>query len=257
MRSRGFTLIELLVVIAVIAILAAMLAPVFMQAKEAARMRTCTSNLKQLGSAISIYVDDNNGYGLPQTSPLITRNPWVLCVEPLLPHYLPTSRSVLNNEVKTAPGARILPPAQPRRLWVCPGDINRGGTGGEPYWWHCSSSYLYPGPTAYVYSGNPELNCLKDTTEDLHPRKIFTWRSPKRDMLLADNWYDFHSSATVRRSYEAEIDPSSFKSAIDTKCINVLFLDMHVQAVTPADRLDLEEYTTKTDNPYYELRATP
>lgn len=55
---RGFTLIELLVVIAIIAILAAILFPVFAQAREAARKSTCQSNLKQIGSAIAMYVQD-------------------------------------------------------------------------------------------------------------------------------------------------------------------------------------------------------
>jgi prepilin-type N-terminal cleavage/methylation domain-containing protein len=57
-RRRGFTLIELLVVIAIIAILAAILFPVFAQAREAARKTTCTSNLKQVGIAIMMYTQD-------------------------------------------------------------------------------------------------------------------------------------------------------------------------------------------------------
>ncbi len=55
---RGFTLIELLVVIAIIAILAAILFPVFAQAREAARKASCQSNLKQLGTAIAMYATD-------------------------------------------------------------------------------------------------------------------------------------------------------------------------------------------------------
>ena len=55
---RGFTLIELLVVIAIIAILAAILFPVFAQAREAARKTSCLSNLKQVGIAFGMYNTD-------------------------------------------------------------------------------------------------------------------------------------------------------------------------------------------------------
>lgn len=55
---RGFTLIELLVVIAIIAILAAILFPVFAKAREKARQVTCLSNLKQLGLAFFMYTSD-------------------------------------------------------------------------------------------------------------------------------------------------------------------------------------------------------
>jgi prepilin-type N-terminal cleavage/methylation domain-containing protein/prepilin-type processing-associated H-X9-DG protein len=57
-KRKGFTLIELLVVIAIIAILAAILFPVFAQAREKARMSSCTSNLKQIGMGIMQYVQD-------------------------------------------------------------------------------------------------------------------------------------------------------------------------------------------------------
>ncbi|MBQ0106152.1 MAG: DUF1559 domain-containing protein [Armatimonadetes bacterium] len=56
--KKGFTLIELLVVIAIIAILAAILFPVFAQAREKARQTSCLSNTKQIGTALQLYTDD-------------------------------------------------------------------------------------------------------------------------------------------------------------------------------------------------------
>lgn len=57
-RRSAFTLIELLVVIAIIAILAAILFPVFAQARESARMSSCLSNMKQLGLSWNMYAQD-------------------------------------------------------------------------------------------------------------------------------------------------------------------------------------------------------
>ncbi|HCU38643.1 MAG TPA: hypothetical protein DGT21_25470 [Armatimonadetes bacterium] len=63
--SRGFTLIELLVVIAIIAILAAILFPVFARAREKARQTACLANLKQIGAANQMYAQDNDGFYMP------------------------------------------------------------------------------------------------------------------------------------------------------------------------------------------------
>ncbi|MHB0999157.1 MAG: type II secretion system protein [Armatimonadota bacterium] len=61
-KSKGFTLIELLVVIAIIAILAAILFPVFAKAREAARSTSCLSNIKQLAVAVKMYTGENEGF---------------------------------------------------------------------------------------------------------------------------------------------------------------------------------------------------
>lgn len=76
-RTSAFTLIELLVVIAIIAILAAILFPVFAQAKEAAKKISCVSNLKQNSTAVAMYTTDYDGvypmsaYSLDQISGIV------------------------------------------------------------------------------------------------------------------------------------------------------------------------------------------
>jgi len=92
MRRKGFTLIELLVVIAIIAILAAILFPVFARAREKARQTSCLSNLKEIGLAMLMYVQDydetfpkrywggSSSYLWPNGS--TTRGMWMVTVYP-------------------------------------------------------------------------------------------------------------------------------------------------------------------------------
>ena len=98
-RRRGFTLIELLVVIAIIAILAAILFPVFARAREKARQSSCLSNQKQIMLAILSYVQDYDetfppyrwNQDPPQSvwidrdnSSAMNRHFWAQCIEPYL-----------------------------------------------------------------------------------------------------------------------------------------------------------------------------
>src|SRR5881628_2562260 len=82
-RRSGFTLIELLVVIAIIAILAAILFPVFAQAREKARQASCGSNQRQMGLAFMMYAQDYDEtlpfFGNPWPNPVVY---WDTCIQP-------------------------------------------------------------------------------------------------------------------------------------------------------------------------------
>ena len=94
---RGFTLIELLVVIAIIAILAAILFPVFARAREKARQTACLSNLKQVGLGFMMYVQDYDERLLPLcTQPM--PNVWVTCQMMINPY-------LKNNDIWECPSA--------------------------------------------------------------------------------------------------------------------------------------------------------
>lgn len=82
-RSGGFTLIELLVVIAIIAILAAILFPVFAQAREKARSASCLSNQKQIALAFSMYSQDYDET-YPQAVDLVSGLWWEQAVTPYI-----------------------------------------------------------------------------------------------------------------------------------------------------------------------------
>jgi prepilin-type N-terminal cleavage/methylation domain-containing protein/prepilin-type processing-associated H-X9-DG protein len=99
---KAFTLIELLVVIAIIAILAAILFPVFAQAREKARSITCISNLKQLGTATMMYVQDydealpggwtwcasNGAPSCPTGNTLTNSQYWRITLQPYIQKYM-------------------------------------------------------------------------------------------------------------------------------------------------------------------------
>jgi prepilin-type N-terminal cleavage/methylation domain-containing protein/prepilin-type processing-associated H-X9-DG protein len=118
-RREGFTLIELLVVIAIIAILAAILFPVFAQARDKARSASCLSNQKQLGTAMQMYAQDWD-----------ERYPnWRTLV----------AKSVDNPNAKITWVENMQPYCKNKKIWVCPSDNTPGFSQTNPatqnsYW---------------------------------------------------------------------------------------------------------------------------
>lgn len=100
MKTKGFTLIELLVVIAIIAILAAILFPVFAQARAKARQATCLSNQKQLALAVLMYAQDYDEV-LPPSNYSAAPNPgntgWYYMVDPYVKASMPVSMAQVGN----------------------------------------------------------------------------------------------------------------------------------------------------------------
>ncbi|HTR40866.1 MAG TPA: prepilin-type N-terminal cleavage/methylation domain-containing protein [Pseudomonadales bacterium] len=176
-RCRAFTLIELLVVIAIIAILAAMLFPVFASAKARAKRTTCLNNLKQLGIAFNLYAGDNQDK-LP-TEPNTTfggvaTNIWALFYKPLVMRYAGLSG----------------PPSPGDKVFDCPAD---------EYWYakdvlmdgsfFLSSNGLY---TSYGYNGlggtsDPPPTLPDQTTSPgLFGWKLSAVHDQAKTVLIAD-----------------------------------------------------------------------
>jgi prepilin-type N-terminal cleavage/methylation domain-containing protein len=242
--SRGFTLIELLVVIAIIAILAAILFPVFARAREAARKTSCASNLRQLGMATTMYVQDNDEcfplhYTLPPND--TSGDYWF--------------GSVTNGVVDKTQGM-LYPYTKNSQIQLCPSFtgqfVYQGATGGYGYNW----IYLASNEAAGLY-GNCSVN--------------------ESEISRAANCIEFGDSASYNTFgsppgvYETfSLDPPSSTLGFGdypnaqfrhnggnqglTATMNAVFVDGHVQSIFP---VLLSTLAYNTQNNIEHLGANP
>ncbi len=221
LKQRGFTLIELLVVIAIIAILAAILFPVFAKAREKARQTTCVSNLKQLGLAVRMYVQDYD-----------ERFP-----SSLVGGAVPGSYSATNIAIMVAAERQNLgypnllqPYIKNAQLFWCPDDSNGPSTDPNAtvsYWWrHCvdysavvvgagkDADFAFPAQQiilhewfdwhldqAGFWNTNPGIRQANCAFADGHAKayRNFTGRGPNND----PNWFDMVNGGDVRYGYDS------------------------------------------------------
>ncbi len=222
---RAFTLIELLVVIAIIAILAAILFPVFAMAREKARAITCVSNCRQIGLALTMYVQDYDER-YPQEHPS-TNNPVV-----------DDSQGQLENIDYGSPFDKILPytgsDTDKQSLYICPDDPDPHGQDILNSKGACISNGQAPpgGLTSYVlnayYLFGATLSSIPEPAQSVY---IAERRS---DGNAATDFCDVHfhpwlGEVLPRRSPVDTVNPVAIDAYRHSGGSNFVFADGHAK----------------------------
>jgi len=214
---RGFTLIELLVVIAIIAILSALLLPVFSAAKNRGRQTVCLNNLRQINLGIRMYSDDSN-----DTSPSLKLQPT---------NFILTGYKTLIQSYVGLKGA----PSPQDKLFACPSDTFYYGFGPrlgqvsfEPKSHHDQRWAYY---SSYTFNGNQFTNLPAPyhgaSVSGISGRKLSSIRHPAKTVLIAEQ------PAFIPYSWHQPKRPiSNPKSCFFNNAMNMVsFVDGHVSYI--------------------------
>ncbi len=215
-QSKGFTLIELLVVISIIAILAAILFPVFARVRTAARRTTCLSNLKQLGLAVKMYLSDNDNK-FPGVMGFNGANSYFYCIRAdgypaTLELHGGTMRPYLGGKWQGANWIANADNLKLGRLLICP-DWKNDMDGSEPY-------------TDSIYGVDTQMEKYMSygSNQGTHLRSEDEIGDPTQFVMIAEV-YNYGPSCFAE--YPSVLRPA-FRHANGRKC-GVTFVDSHVE----------------------------
>lgn len=224
MRHKAFTLIELLVVIAIIAILAAILFPVFAQAKEAAKKTTDVSNARQIGIAVRMYVDEHD-----DTFPIF---------------YAYNSSPPASQPGHKGVEVLVLPYIKNKEVFRSPFDVGGPYTsvdvpGADSYWKAYGSSYRFTQCMFSVVSGESSANNqLYDFTRLVRDSSI---EFPSETRIMRLEMFPFFSKtvdlACARYGYDCEAPYNYFRLWGKTGG-SMIFGDGHAKHITSAGQFD-------------------
>ncbi|MGN6507602.1 MAG: type II secretion system protein [Tepidisphaeraceae bacterium] len=261
-RRYGFTLVELLVVIGIIALLISILLPSLNQARRAAQATVCLSQLKQLGTAVTLYASTYNNYILPTR--IVGKSPISGgAVADFWTHLLITSKILPDPKQENDPNA----PA--RSIFVCP-SIRLANMSAVPApadgfdrrvsnWMRvgliADNGYAINGTAQNFPSTDPRagcpsmyLNCYPGQSALSPLKRMNQFRASETVLLLDGYQWDLSTSTRIVGSRHGRFDP---KKPTTTGTTNILFLDGHAEGVA---REALPQTTTEMDGTRAQMR---